>query len=223
MQQTAPKEITSKGFCFTTDANVHHPTVPIPTKFADFTPRGRHDLPPLIRVSSKRNNLDLNLDLSYFGESPKEPQKFFYEPVKPKKAHVLFSSMNKFQLSGVMDRYNSGLLKMIKQESDQEMNLTHLKVEVKSVISHMPNDNVSVVTSHGKLENRQSVQLSVSGGGGQADSPHSILKAGYKRRIRYPRVKSRRASEGLEQPSQRVAVAEANKMNANDPEIQKLA
>ena len=151
--------------------------------------------------------MDLNLDLSYFGYSTKEPQKLFFEPavaVKPKKAHVLFSSMNKFQLSGVMDRYNSGLLKMIKQESDQEMNLSHLKVEVKYVISHMPKDNVSVVNSHGNFEIRLSVPLPVSGGAGShPDSSHSILKAGYKRRLQHPRLKSRRASEGMEHPSQR--------------------
>jgi hypothetical protein len=37
------------------------------TKFGDHTPRDRHGLPPLVRVGSKRNNMDLNLDLSYFG------------------------------------------------------------------------------------------------------------------------------------------------------------
>lgn len=145
--------------------------------------------------------------------------------VKPKKAHVLFSSMNKFQLSGVMDRYNSGLLKMIKQESEQEMNLSHLKVEVKSVISHMPKDNVSVVNSHGNFENRLSVPLPVSAGaGGHPDSSHSILKAGYKRRLQHPRLKSRRASDGTEHPSQRAPpVTESSKMNVNDPETQRLA
>ena len=142
--------------------------------------------------------MDLNLDLSYFGESTKEPQKLFYEPpttvaVNPKKAHVLFSSMNKFQLSGVMDRYNSGLLKMIKQENDQKMNLSHLKVEVKSVISHMPSDNFSVVKSPGNFRNRQSVPLTLSGGGHE-DSSQSNHKAGYKRRLQHPRVITRRAS-----------------------------
>ena len=142
--------------------------------------------------------------------------------MKPKKAHVLFSSMNKFQLSGVMDRYNSGLLKMIKQESDQEMNLSHLKVEVKSVIYHLPKDNVSgIVNSHGNFENRLSVPLPASGGS-HPDSSHSILKAGYKRRLQHPRLKSRRASEATEHPSQRPA-PEASKMNTNDPETQRLA
>ncbi len=121
-----------------------------------------------------------------------------------------------------MDRYNSGLLKMIKQESDHEMNLTHMKVEVKSVISHVPSDNLSVVNSHRKFEHRQSVPLPVPVRG-HADSSHSIPKAGYKRRIHHLRVKSRRASDAIEHPSHRAHVmGEANKMNANNPEIQKL-
>ena len=44
-----------------------------------------------------------------------------------------------------MDRYNSGLLKLIKQESVEEINPSKLKVEVKSLLSHSPGENLSVV------------------------------------------------------------------------------
>ncbi len=41
--------------------------------------------------------------------------------------------MNKLQLSGVMDRYNSELMRNIKQENKKELNPLAFKVQVKSL------------------------------------------------------------------------------------------
>jgi len=81
--------------------------------------------------------------------------------------------MNKFQLSGVMDSYNSSLLKLIKQQDDEDVNLQKFKVEVKSLITHSHADNLSVV----KEESRHP-----SVGPTHQDT-QSLLSAGYKRRI----------------------------------------
>ena len=77
--------------------------------------------------------------------------------------------MNKLQLTGVMDRYNSGLIKLIKKEADEEIDLSHLKVDIKSMQTQSPQEYITVVGS--ALDQNSMV------------STHSLLKSGYNRRL----------------------------------------